>query len=172
MTLEIFRHRGFTLLELLLVLVVLVVVAAAVVPNFSRTARALELRAAAEDMAYTLRYGQLRAVTKGRPVQLNMDKRSYWLEEDPSVQSADIAETNHPHFKRVKNRWGRGIEIPSGIEWTPADSPIALSPDGRMSTANVRLCRAQDCLVVSTAEERGQVNIFDEKETNDADALL
>lgn len=164
-------RKGFTLIELLLVAVILVVAAAMAVPNFARTTMKLELKRTAEDMAYTIRFGQLRAMTKGRFVRLNMDTRGYWLEEDRMSNNEDALAAAKPVFGRAADRWGRRINFPKGIELEQSQQPVVMSPDGRMAPVNLRLCREEKCLVVSTTEQRGRVEI---SEANDKDknALL
>lgn len=166
-----YAQKGFTLIELLLVAVILVVAAAMAVPNFARTTMKLELKKTAEDMAYTIRFGQLRAMTKGRLVRLNMDTRGYWLEEDRMSNNEDALAAVKPVFNKVADRWGRRTDFPKGIKLDEIQQPVVLSPDGRMAPANLRLCREQKCLVVSTAEQRGRVEISNPNDT-DKNALL
>ena len=154
------NQNGFTLMELLLVAGILVIAAAMTVPNFSKIAARLELRQAADDMANAIRYGQLRAVMKGKPQRLNMDERGYWLEEDRSGDSR-VSMSSRPLFEHIQEASGRRRNFPSGIKLTQDDEPIVFSPDGRMASAAMRLCRQDECLIVSTGEQRGHVDILD-----------
>lgn len=153
-------QNGFTLMELLLVAGIMVIAAAIAVPNFAKTAARLELKHAADDMANAIRYGQLRAVMKGKPQRLNMDERGYWLEEDRSGESR-VSISARPLFERIKEASGRRRNFPSGIKLTQDDEPIVFSPDGRMASAAMRLCRQDTCLIVTTGEQRGRVEILD-----------
>ncbi|MBI3617245.1 MAG: prepilin-type N-terminal cleavage/methylation domain-containing protein [Candidatus Omnitrophica bacterium] len=75
------RDRGFTLIEILLVVVIMAVIAALAVSNFSRTYAGIELRKAADDLAYRMRYAQSYAVTKNTRARLEFDPlfTQYWL---------------------------------------------------------------------------------------------
>ena len=163
--------KGFTLIELLLVAVILVVAAAMAVPNFARTTMRLELKKTAEDMAYTIRFGQLRAMTKGQLLRLNMDTRGYWLEENRVSRNEDALVAAKPVFERVKDRWGRRTDFPKGIKLSEIQQPVVMSPNGHMAPANLRLCREEQCLMVSTTQQHGRVEIVDPNGT-DKNALL
>lgn len=158
--------KGFTLIELMLVAVILVVAAAVAVPNFVKTAGRLELRRAAEDVAYTIRYGQLRAMTKGHTLRLNIDARGYWLEEDRTSPTDDSSVNSGPVYERIRDQWGRRTDFPTEISLAQTGQPIIFSPDGRMAPVELQLCRAQQCLIVSTGQQRGRVNILDPEEVN------
>jgi type II secretion system protein H len=152
-------QNGFTLIELLLVAIIMTVAAAFAVPNFVKTVAKLELKQAADDMANAIRYGQLRAVMKGKPQRLNIDAQGYWLEEDRSSEGARISA--RPAFERIKEATGRRRDFPAGIRLTQDGEPIVFSPDGRIASAAMRLCRHEQCLIVSTGEQRGHVAVLD-----------
>lgn len=158
------RISGFTLVELLLVIVILSIVAVVIVPEFVHITANLELRKTGENLAYTIRYGQLRAMTKCRFLRLRMDSDGYWLEENQAFDEEDIPKVKPTRFIRVSNRWGRRRNLPSGITLIRPDKEIEFSPDGRMTLACIHLCRNQRCIIVSTEKQRGRVVISEDKE--------
>jgi hypothetical protein len=100
-----------------------------------------------------------------------MDTRGYWLEEDRRSNNEDALAAVKPAFEKVRDRWGRRTDFPKGIQLAQTGQAIIMSPDGRMAPANMRLCREEKCLVVSTSEQRGRVAISDGNDT-DKNALL
>ena len=67
------RTTGFTLLELLVVLAIAAMLMALVPPVLSKAAPGVRAKAAARDMADTLRGARAVAVTRGRPIDVRFD---------------------------------------------------------------------------------------------------
>lgn len=156
--------KGFTLLELLLVVLILGIAASITIPSFARTSSRLELRKTTENLANTIRYGQLRAMSKNQFFRLGLDSKGYWLEESYSAQEKGHSAKEIHNFQKLRDRWGRRTNLPAGISLDQSKNSIIFSPDGHMTLANLRMCRAQQCLVVTTGEQRGRVEIIDETE--------
>lgn len=74
-----FPSQGFTLLEMILVLVIAAVLAAVALPNIQPAIAAMQLQAAARDVASALRHTRGQALSWGREAEfvLNVDKHSY-----------------------------------------------------------------------------------------------
>jgi general secretion pathway protein H len=68
-------QRGFTLLELIVALAIMAFLAALTLPSTSRRPGALEVAAAARELASTLRYARSRAVAFNRPTEVIIDAR-------------------------------------------------------------------------------------------------
>ena len=175
MILTIKRPQGFTLIEILLVVVIMAVIAVLAVPNFSRTYAGIELRKAADDLAYRMRYAQSYAITRNTLTRLEFDPffTQYWL----TRQSGD--ETAQGAFERIPGRMGEITGIPRDAQVSFAEGGPALYfyPDGTMDKRRISFCRAlpvplrgtysagrqgDECFFVSTQKQRGQVLILNE----------
>jgi Tfp pilus assembly protein FimT len=156
--------EAFSLLELMLIVVILSVASAVCIPNFTRFVRALEFKRSAEDLASVIRYGQIRALTNGRSVKFVMDATGYWLEEERSLEDEIGTGLEQPVFGRIKSRFGRKVSLPQGIELSHLVKDVLLTPDGRIEPVNLQLCRAQECVSVSTDSRIGRVVVSDTNE--------
>src|SRR3989338_7485961 len=108
-------RKGFTIIEILLVIVLLTVAAAMTIPNFTRSFDKLELRDAANKLAYLMRYAQSRAIYNRRPLRLLFDRpmTRYWLEEADDVSEDEIDDETTPvSYRPVTGRFGRISKIP------------------------------------------------------------
>lgn len=161
-------RRAFTLLELMLVTIILAIASAVVVPNFALRGRRMELASSAEQLVYTIRFGQLHAISKGRPVRLVAHNNSYWLEADARKGLDELNELmKKPDYQPVKERWGRRVVLPRNIQLTELREPIEIFPNGTISAADLKVCRDQDCLLVSTTQQLGRVKVIAPKEPED-----
>lgn len=157
--------RSFTVIELLLVVVIIAVIAALAVPNFGSTYARVQLRKAADDLAYHMRYAQSYAVTKNTRVRLEFDPSfiQYWLtrqSEDDAAQDAFIGLTG---------RMGEVISVPRGVQvsFEDGDPLLYFYPDGTMDKRRIDFCRVHpagrqsgECVFVSTQTQRGQVHVL------------
>lgn len=157
--------RSFTIIELLLVVVIIAVIAALAVPNFGGTYARVQLRKAADDLAYHMRYAQSYAITKNTPVRLEFDSSfaQYWL----TRRSADDAAQDV--FIGLTGRMGEVISVPRGVQVSFEDGEPLLYfyPDGTMDKRRINLCRVRpagrrggECVFISTQEQRGQVHVL------------
>lgn len=158
--------HGFTLLEMIIVVVILGIAAAATVPAFSRQTARMQLQKAADDLAYTIRYAQLRAMGKALHMRLHSDPDGYWLEQNQRSRS-NTGTTTKITYKRLNDRDGKKTNLPAGITIEATGSPLDFSPDGRMTLTKFKICRDRQCLYVSTSAQRGRVEIIDPEGTDD-----
>ena len=89
-------HRGFSLIELLLVLALLSIVISISLPTLSNFFRGRTLDAEARRLLSLTRYGQSRAASEGIPMRLWVDpeNRSYGLEQEPGWDDTDAKSVN------------------------------------------------------------------------------
>jgi general secretion pathway protein H len=80
------REAGFTLIEVLVVIAILGLAAAILVARGPLRSPGLEARAAASEVAQTLRLGRSRAIAADRPVAVVFDPRSHRLLLDGAIQ--------------------------------------------------------------------------------------
>jgi len=78
------RHRGVTLLELLIVLVLMALIAAMVLPMFSDSVSGTDLKTAARDVAAGLRLARDRAISQRAEsvLELNLETRTFRVAPD------------------------------------------------------------------------------------------
>lgn len=159
------RWRGFTIIELLLVVVMIAVMAALAAPNFGSTYARVQLRKAADDLAYHMRYAQSYAITKNTRVRLEFDPSStrYWL----TRRSGDAAAQDT--FIGLTGRMGEVIRVPRGVQvsFKDGDPLLYFYPDGTMDKRRINFCRVHpagrqggQCVLVSTQKQRGQVHVL------------
>jgi general secretion pathway protein H len=80
--------RGFTLIEMLVVIAILAAAAAILVARGPARSRGLEARAAASDLAQTLRLGRSRAIAADRDVRVVLDLQTHGLLLDGAARPA------------------------------------------------------------------------------------
>lgn len=152
------RTHGFTLIEILLVTVIIAVTAGLAVPHFSRMYAGVELRKAADDLAYRMRYAQSCAITKNTLMRLEFDPlfTQYRLTRQSGDEAAGDA------FVKLPGRLGERITIARGIQvsFKDEDSSFYFYPDGTMDKRRINLCRGEECVFVSTQQQRGQVLVL------------
>ena len=56
---------------------------------------------------------------------------------------------------------GNVFRIPDGLKFEPGDLTILFYPDGSMEKQAVKLCGEAGCLLISTREQRGHVNVLE-----------
>lgn len=157
-------RNSFTLIEILLVVVIIAVIAALAVPNFGGIYARIQLRKAADDLAYHMRYAQSYAITKNTLTRLEFDPffTQYWL----TRQSGD--ETTQDVFEKISGRMGGIISIPHGaqISFGDDDPAMLFYPDGTMDKRRISLCHDEECFLISTQKQRGQVHVLKQSDEN------
>ena len=159
------RWRGFTVIELLLVVVIVAVMAALAVPNFGSTYARIQLRKAADDLAYHMRYAQSYAITKNTLTRLEFDSSftQYWLARQPGDEAAQDA------FIGLTGRMGEVVGVPRDIQisFKDGDPVLYFYPDGTIDKRSIDFCRVhpayrrgEECLFISTQKQRGQVHVL------------
>jgi general secretion pathway protein H len=76
------RDAGFTLIEVLVVIVILGLAAVLVLAQGPARSAGLEARAAASEVAQTLRLGRAQAIATDRPAAVMLDITAHWLSLD------------------------------------------------------------------------------------------
>jgi general secretion pathway protein H len=81
------RHRGFTLLELLIVLAIMALVAGMVIPMFGSGVPTSDLRSSARQLAAGLRAARSEALAQHREAVLSIDlaARQFKVDQDPRI---------------------------------------------------------------------------------------
>ena len=156
------RREAFTLIEIILVVLILGVVVGMAVPNFSRTYATFQLKQFTEDLAYLMRYAQSRAITTNREVRLEFDPDflQYWLTQqmvDETKIDAGLI------FERITGRYGRIFKVPAEVRIETKINYMSFYSDGTMGRERIYICHEKQCLTISTQEQRGFVQIFEEK---------
>lgn len=148
--------RSFTIIEILLVVVIVAIIAALAVPNFSGTYTRIQLRKAADDLAYRMRYAQSYAVTKNTRTRLEFDPSftQYWLTRQSDGSATDV-------FEKIGGRIGESVAIARDIQvsFEDGDPSLYFYPDATMDKKRIDLCRGQECVFISTQKQRGQVYV-------------
>lgn len=155
------KQSGFTLIEVILVVIVLSVIAAVTIPNFSTSYRHFQLKSAAEQLMYVMRYAQSRAVSKNIMVRLEFDDNNskYWLtEQDEELSGNEIV------YKRVSGRLGKRYSLTNKESLEVDKQVLNFYPSGQIEKTRLILCNDHDrCYTISTKEQRGHINIYDER---------
>ncbi len=158
------RENAFTLVEILLVVVIMGVITVLAAPKFSRTYAGIELRKAADDLAYRMRYAQSYAVTNNTLARLEFDPSS--MQYSLARQSDD--ETSSGTFEKIANDLGARVSVPAGIamSFEEGETAIDFYPDGTIDKRRISFCRKEECVFVSTQKQRGQVHVFRQSDEN------
>jgi prepilin-type N-terminal cleavage/methylation domain-containing protein len=155
-----FRAGGFTMIEMLLVVLLLAVISGLAVPYIFQSIPSFQIKTAAGDLAYSIRYAQTRALMKNRMVRLvfDADFRSYKM-EDGSGESADI---DRETFVPVSGRMGRPASLPDTLEIIDGPDQVVCYPDGQIEKVRFDICRtnSKNCLTISTSDQRGEVSVY------------
>jgi general secretion pathway protein H len=115
-------HRGFTLLELLVVLVLISILSALVAPRVGNSIRNMTLTAAAQKMAASLRYARSRAVSEKVTyiAQLNFKKASLSIltaQESAGANGGKLSVDGEEKGSRPKV-----YDLPGGVQLAKAKS--------------------------------------------------
>lgn len=132
------RDAGFSLLEMMIALAILALASTIAGVAFSRSSVGFRFDAAAQELALSLREAQARALRSGRDVALtiDVDKRSYRLQADPTVELPSEAEL------RV---------VSAGEAMAGRQPAIIFSPEGGSTGGSITM-RLQDRSAVITID--------------------
>ena len=149
---------AFTLIEVLLVLVVMSVLVGISVPNFRNTYQKFFFKKSVEDLAYTMRYAQSRAIMKNLIVRLefNGDFTGYWLTQQKKSDSEEAA----PTFSKIDGEMGKDFKVGSDVKIEAPEPAVNFYPDGNIDKQEIKVCLKEDCYAVVTNQQRGYVNFF------------
>lgn len=147
------KNSGYSFLELLLAVVILTLAAASVVPSWGRGTDSLMIGNAVEDMAFTMRYAQLRAVTEAKEYRIRTDEvqMMYWLEERDADKRT---------WRRTRSVPGTGVKLSSGFQLESSCGGVLFYPDGQIDPCEIRMCRQERCRMIST-KQRGRIHVLD-----------
>jgi len=128
------NKAGFTLIELVLVILLISIITALSTPLFRRTFSDLVIRNAALDMSKLINYAQEMAIIDKVPYNLNLDfeTNKYWLTKYGETEEG-------LSYERIRGRFGKDFFLPRGLSLISEKSKIALYPDGRSETAQVKI---------------------------------
>ncbi len=139
------RHRGFTLIELILVMIVIFTLAAIITPRFSDSFPSLQVRTSAERLFSWARKARADAAVTGARQRLVMDseKKKFWLE----VEMRPIKEPGK--FTKLSGAWEERF-LPDEVAFETIDGPetdpnnsalryLEFRPDGTSSEATIIL---------------------------------
>jgi prepilin-type N-terminal cleavage/methylation domain-containing protein len=152
------NNQGFTLIELLMVVLILSVMVGLSAPNFSKSFQRLELKKTAQDIVHAIRWAQSKAATDNKDYQLVFlnDSRSYQVLRADSSQNA-----YNKKFIAIPIQMGRVFKIPRSLTIKNAQN-ITIYSDGTLDKVRIDLEGQKEKLIISTAEQRGNIFILEE----------
>ncbi len=129
------EHRGFTLLELVLVMVILCIAMAVAAPSLSGWSHASRLRDSAEQFLAAARFAHTQAIAECKTYRLYVDPqaRTYWVTMQDGQQ-----------FVNVGSDFGQVFQLPDGVQMqvtsdsAPTVQYIEFYPSGRSMVATAR----------------------------------
>ncbi len=153
--------RGFTFIEIILVVVVLGILAAVSVPAISGSYKNLLAQESAGQAAALMRYAQGRAVTRNRTVQFAFEEglRTYRLRQFTPSEGGDAPACDTAP-ETIPGRWGRLFRVPAPVKVEAAGTTVNFFPDGQMQRERIFFCHQEQCVTVSTREQRGRVLVI------------
>jgi type II secretion system protein H len=155
-------NSGFTLVEILLVVILLAVVAGLAIPNLGRSLTGTMLNDSTQQIAYLMRYAQMKAMSQNKIYQLvfSDDRTQFWL-----VHEAEKKEgaSDKDKFIRLDGRWGRTWTVPEELKVVAPQEKINFAADGTIEKLRISVCLKEkdQCLYVSTQEQQGYVDILE-----------
>ena len=155
--LAMLQQKAFTLIELMLVLLIMAVFAGAIMPSMSRAFRGAGLKATGEKLCETLQFAYASAVSRKRPVMVNMDldRRRCWVTlhavslpwldgaEDAAEDDKTLINMEWPEKIRVTINQTGETQFPSS-EQTASWEVITFHSDGRSSDILIELANEED----------------------------
>jgi type II secretion system protein H len=163
-------HRGFTLIELMVLVVIMGIVSAMAIPNLSRSLANASLRAAARDLMTATQYARNYAVTHQTQTRLLLDTENnrYMLlarrtDDDGQSQFAQmtLAMTGTREL-------GRGVKFgeveiqPSTADEAPSDdgeSQVNFDPLGQADAAVIQLVNDRHMWTLYVAPSTGRLTL-------------
>ena len=161
---------GFTLIELMVVVTLIAVFASLTMPAMSRTLRGTSMKASGNKLAELIRFGYASAVSRKRPVIVNIHPETRrcwvslvttslpWLEVDEGETSQTLASMEMPgEFEILLNRRGPSS---SGAAVNQEWETIAFSSDGRTDDVLIELSNGGgDRFMIEILGASGRVSV-------------
>ena len=147
------RARGFTLIELMVVLVIMSLLVTLIMPSVASGLRRDEVRTTRDKLCEVLDFAYMSAVTRHRPVVVNLDARRAlcwvsvsavslpWLDERPGPKTATLATMALPKDMQVTVTHGE--ESALGVTPTQAWKTVTFRGDGRAENVIIELTDVQ-----------------------------
>ena len=163
------RLEGFTLIEIILVLMIFSVITALAIPNFRQVFQKIQVKTAAYDIVYAMRYAQSRAVTFQRVVRFEFsnDFTRYWLSESLDEDTEDEPMVSGQKFNRLSGRFGRTFSVPKDVFINAQESILSFYPDGKIDRQLLSVCpkgKKDRCVMITTNAQRGRVRIYENQD--------
>ncbi len=149
---------AFTLIELLLVMIIMAVLAGFSVPLFSKSYAERQVRQAADDIVYLMRYARVRAMTEQVVYQVALKDGAAVL-----LKASDEVTPQGPLFKNVSGAMGRLRALPAGVMLLAAPLAVNCFPDGKIDPVHFSVRGRAGGLVISTEEVLGHVAVWDDE---------
>jgi prepilin-type N-terminal cleavage/methylation domain-containing protein len=150
--------RAFTLPELLLVVLITALVSAMGSPLFSRSHELREVRRAADETVYLLRYARVRAMTEQTLYKVDFSDREFVL-----LRAVDFSESpERTLFSNLEGSSGRVRVLPAKASFYGQPQEVFCYPDGRIDRVRFFVRSADAGFVISTQEYIGHVTIREE----------
>jgi len=105
------RHRGLTLLELMIGLAVLAIVASLALPSFASVSARGRLRAVAETLAADLNEARFEAARRGQALHLEMATGADWCWAVATSEGCACGERQSCQLKAVHGHEHSGVEL-------------------------------------------------------------
>ena len=149
---------AFTLIELLLVVMIMAMLAGLSVPLFSKSYAEWQVRQAADDIVYLMRYARVRAMTEQVVYQVAFRDGAAVL-----LKASDEVTNQGWVFKIVSGARGRPRALPSAVVLLAAPLAVNCFPDGKIDPVHFSVRGKTGGLVISTEEVWGHVEVWDDE---------
>lgn len=132
-------HRGFTLLELVLVLVIICTALAVAAPSLRNWSHGSYVRNAADEFVAVTRYARTQAIATGQMYRLNLETGEYHL----TIQRGEEFTPVDSDLGRATLAEGYTIELLASQQAADKGASIDFFPTGRTQPSKVRITSNQ-----------------------------
>lgn len=151
------KHRGFTLIEILVVMVMLAVIAGAVAYNMSGSLQAAKIRGASKDMVAALRQTRSQAVVKHQEQSLTIDVENKTYRYPGKEEAVALPE-------------GMEIKVYAAASEVPSEKQAGFRffSDGSSTGGRITLIYEDRFWRINVAWLTGEIRLFKDSEIDDA----